>query len=277
VIDGSPAIWASGNGTLVLGGSAVVVLVTVLGRLFPVDPSKPLRNVGGRLETVRRYVDIPYDVATYLRIDHRDGVRTRIVARYRALLDELRRQGYDAVVLVAHSQGSALSAATICGDRDRRDPEGHAPWGEEFGVLPRAPKDRPAPVTGLMTFGCPVRQLYEARLPHEYEALWSAGADGERRRAALSLGWVNVYRARDYVGRSVFADPDDDATLVQGAVHPVAGPAGGPELLDACLRGSGSHTGYWGDPEHTHWLDYMVRRALGEAPGRYPEGYDATP
>ncbi|HVG99923.1 MAG TPA: hypothetical protein VM844_04090 [Miltoncostaeaceae bacterium] len=273
VLDGSPAIWAPGNGTLVLGGSAVLVLVTVLGRLFPVDPSKPLQNVGGRLETVRRYIDIPYDVATYLRIDHGDGVRTRIVARYRALLDELRQQGYDAVVLVAHSQGSALSAATLCGDRYRRDPEGATPWGDEFGVLPRPADDRPARLTGLMTFGCPVRQLYEARLPHEYEELWSTASEGERRRAALTLGWVNVYRARDYVGRSVFADPDDDATLVQGAVRPVATPAGGPELLDACLRGPRSHTGYWGDPEHTRWVDYMVRRALGEPAGAYPEGY----
>ena len=93
-----------------------------------------------------------------------------------------------------------------------------------------------------------MRQLYEARLPHEYEELWSTAPEGERRRAALTLGWVNVYRARDYVGRSVFADPDDDATLVQGAVRAVATPAGGPELLDACLRGPGSHTGYWGDP-----------------------------
>jgi hypothetical protein len=131
----------------------VLVLVTVLGRLFPVDPSKPLQNVGGRLETVRRYIDIPYDVATYLRIDHGDGVRTRIVARYRALLDELRQQGYDAVVLVAHSQGSALSAATR-GDRYRRDPEGATP-GATSGVLPRRQTIRPARLTGLMTSAAP--------------------------------------------------------------------------------------------------------------------------
>ena len=87
------------------------------------------------------------------------------LAPVRALLDELREQGYDAVVLVAHSQGSALSAAALCGDRYRRDPEGAAPWGDEFGVLPWPPDDRPARVTGLMTFGCPVRQLYEADRP----------------------------------------------------------------------------------------------------------------
>ena len=128
-----------------------------------------------------------------------------------------------------------------------------------------------------MTFGCPLRQLYEARLPHEYEELWSTAPEGERRRAALTLGWVNVYRARDYVGRSVFADPDDDATLVQGAVRPVATPAGGPELLDACLRGPRSHTGYWGDPELTRWVRLHGAAGPRRPRGRLPGGLRVTP
>ena len=278
-IDTSPDIWAAGNLQYLLSGSALLVLFTVLGRVLPVDIRKPLQDVGGSLEAVRRRLDIPYDVATYLRIDRGNGVRARILARYRALLAELSRRDYDAIVLVAHSQGSALSAAVLMGDRYRREPEALLA-SAGYGVTP-APRP-PAPLTGLLTFGCPLRLLYDQRLPTEYEGLWGRAGHGgpttEQRMRALTMGWVNVYRARDYIGRSVFIDPQEDAALVQGRIHaPDQEMPPGRDFLDVCLRGTKSHTGYWGDREHTAWIDYMVRRALGEPRGWYPRGYRPEP
>jgi hypothetical protein len=279
LIDTSPDIWEADSLQLLLGGSATLVLFTVLGRVLPVDFRKPLRSVGGSLEAVRKRIDIPYDVATYLRIDRSTGVRTRILARYRALLAELSRRDYDAIVLVAHSQGTALSAAVLMGDRYRRDFEAVLA-GAGYGVTP-SPRP-PAPLTGLLTFGCPLRLLYDQRLPTEYEALWARAGHGgpttEQRMRALTMGWVNVYRARDYIGRSVFIDPQEDAALVQGRIHaPDEELPGGRDFLDVCLRGTKAHTGYWGDREHTAWIDYMVRRALGEPRGWYPRGYRPGP
>lgn len=261
---GQPWAWASVSA---LGALA-------LSRVVPLDPRRWRGDIGGPLAKVRRVADIPYDVATYLRIDRdSDGVRSRVVARYRALLDEVGRR-YTHVVVVAHSQGSMYSLATLFGDEERREPEagrwGVLPWRER---RPGSPLER-MPVS-LLTFGCPITQTYAARLPGQYA--WPREGDAAalaERTGLVSVAWINAYRPRDYVGRAVFHDPSDPARGEPG--RGVRAAAGDAVLADVCLHGAGGHTGYFGTRDLTLWLDGLIRATLGRAAAT-PPGYEITP
>ncbi|MGD9696776.1 MAG: hypothetical protein AB7V42_14090 [Thermoleophilia bacterium] len=276
----SGSVWDSARGTLFAVFGGVTVALLVVGRLAPIDPRRPSASIGGALNGARKVIDPIYDIATYLRIDHGGGIRTRIVGRYRAILRTIRRGHYDAVVVVAHSQGTALSAAVLFGDEHRRDPEPGPPGSRPWGVRPWD-EPRPAPATALVTCACPLRHMYNVRLPGEYEALWVPGDDPDTMRERLGFlthGWINAYRARDPIGRAVFNDPRDEDTLHQGRVwrHPGGDVAGGLELRDVCVVGPGGHTGYWDDPQVALWVDYAVRRVMGAAGERVdlPTGYE---
>jgi hypothetical protein len=183
-------------------------------------------------------------------------------------------RGYREVVVAAHSQGSMYSVTTIAGDRRRRDPEpGSGGWGVEPWCRAR-PRSRLR--VALLTFGCPIRQTYEARLPGQYA--WTREPRLAGRLAPVAPAWINVFRARDYVGRSVFHDPLDPAAIAQGRYRSRRADAAGgtgPELIDACLHGSAGHTGYFGDRELTLWIDHLLRRALGESVPA-PPGYSSV-
>jgi hypothetical protein len=208
-----------------------------------------------------------YDIATYLRIFRSPkDIRPRIIARYRALLRQIAsQQRYDALLIVAHSQGSVLSTATLFGDPHRQDPEagiengaGVRGWNELH--LP----DLPRPLF-LLTCGCPLRQSYDARLPGDYEWLW-------RRDEPLEpiSRWINVYRPRDYIGQAIFNPPLETATQRQEHVTPA--PQGCPvDGIDVCLKGSGNHTGYWTDLEFAKWVDYAIGCCLVRVGGQPPE------
>lgn len=165
------------------------------------------------------------------------------------------------------------SVATIAGDRWRRDPE---PGAGGWGVAPwREARPASSLRLALLTVGCPIRQTYETRLPGQYA--WTGDARLAERLHAVGPAWINAFRARDYIGRSVFHDPLGAAVIAQGRYRSRradrAG-GGGPELVDVCIHGAGSHTGYFGDPELTRWIDHLLRRALGE-PAAVPAGYSA--
>jgi len=266
VTDPPPALWASVS-TLILGG-------LVLARLGPVDPRRYREEVGGWLATLRRILDIPYDVATYLRIDRGDGVRSRVVARYRALLRRIEDGGYTHVVVVAHSQGSMYTLATLFGDPRRQDPvAAWSAWSDTPHRLLSTP-------VALLTFGCPVRQTYEERLPGQYAWTDADAADLAGRIGDISGPWFNAYRPRDYIGRSVFHAPGGPATTTPGRYLvrdvPVAGAPGAVRVVDACIHGAGSHTGYFGDPHLTAWLDVLLRTVVGGA-APFPPGYTPGP
>lgn len=262
--------------------SVVAIAITLLGRVVPIDPREWRGQVGGGLTTARTALDIPYDVATYLRIDtDDDGIRSRIVARYRALLAAIEHD-YDHIVVAAHSQGSMYSLATLAGDRDRGWPDhpglpGDAPWGVAPWHVVNPGSPLVARGVSLLTFGCPVRQTYEERLPGQY-AWTDAGAPGLGERLAMVSGaWVNAYRPRDYIGRAVFHPPGAPWTTTQGVLlaHDlmVPGRAAPVPIVDACIPGGGSHTGYFGDLHLAAWLDAVVRRAVSPAADWYPPGY----
>ncbi|MEZ0286010.1 MAG: hypothetical protein ACAH79_12350, partial [Thermoleophilia bacterium] len=260
--------------------STGVLALIALTRILPVDPRRWRDNVGGGLERLRGVVDRGYDVATYLRLDPTDGdgVRTRIIRRYRAVLRRLEGE-YDEIVIVAHSQGTILTIATLFGDARRRYGEaagslwGVRPWAEAVGGSALAGRLR-----GVVTMGSPFLQTYEARLPGQYDWLDPRRRDAlAARMRPFSLTWVNAYRARDFIGRAIFQDPLDPANAQEGRGREWRVPAE-PEpvrLVDVCLHGAGHHTGYWGDRELIAWLHALLR-----APElRDPRGYvieDAT-
>jgi hypothetical protein len=199
----------------------------------------------------RAPLDVALDVDNYLR-EHPRGrtPRARLCARYWSLLQHLRRVPvpYDALVVVAHSQGSVLTA-------------------DLFRYLHR--HGAPAmPATTLFTTGCPLRQLYGWRFPHLYawarhDSDW-AGARGTTipetqppSPADLGVrGWVNAYRSGDYVGRWLWR-PDrcdgqyDPPSARPAEWHPrpdlhdaVAVRDGSGSRREFCI-GAGGHMHYW--------------------------------
>jgi hypothetical protein len=262
--------------------SVIVIALTLLARVLPIDPRGWRGELGGGLGRARTALDIPYDVATYLRIDADDaGIRSRIVARYRALLRAIESE-YDHIVIAAHSQGSMYTLATLAGDRHRAEPEhpgapGDAPWGVAPWPLVHPDSPLVAKRVSLLTFGCPIRQTYEERLPGQYD--WTSGGAGAlaERLTMVAGTWVNAYRPRDYIGRSVFHPPGRGWTTTPGVTLTrwlaVPGTPGLTQLVDACIPGAGSHTGYFGDPHLAAWLDAVLRRAVAPAPGWHPPGY----
>ena len=155
-------------------------------------------------------------------------------------------------LIVFHSQGTVLSVATLFGDASRRPP-----------ALPLAEEDPqivlPAEVS-LLTCGSPLRQLYNERLPGQYD--WVR--ELPRRPGGLrplTGAWVNLYRSGDYIGRTLWApDPFALSVFDPGLTAYEARWPGGPRLFERCL-GPGSHTGYWSDPNLGDWV---MRLVVGE-------------
>lgn len=259
--------------------STLALVLLVLARFVPVDPRRWSDEAGGRLKVLRGVLDRAYDVATYLRIDDGRGPRMRTVARFRATLEEVLRpaNGYAGVVVAAHSQGSVYTVATLFGDPHRRGPEQD---GRPEGVLSWRERGRDtswiAERLVLVTFGSPLAQLYRVRLPDQYDWVGEKTRRGGR-QAGEPLWWANVFRSRDFVGRSLFRDPlDDDALPDEGCWVGPASPGGeAPRLTDACLRGAGHHVGYWGDRELALWVDAGIRcLATPEHPRTPPGTYE---
>jgi hypothetical protein len=208
-----------------------------------------LSAFGGVLSRYAPWVRLPLDVAldvdNHFREFPRSAIpRARIFSRYVALLESVAAQGYDRVVIVAHSQGTVISAELL------RYLQHRARW-----LAQACPNDRVVKLwsqlegrVDLLTAGCPLRQLYAARFPHLYEWVMQARAGD-----VGVCRWVNAYATGDYVGRWLWADPplykpSPPVTVTAGPEH------------DVCL-GSGAHTHYF-DQEQVlvaRWIDALVR------------------
>ena len=236
---------------------ALVVSTLVVGvRFLGVSPRRPFAQGSGWLERLRIALDIPYDVATYLRVSQPGLVapRERMLRRYRALLGEVGAGGvdrapYDALVIISHSQGTVLSVATLFGDAEREPPA--LPMDEEEpGVA------LPGRIS-LLTCGSPLRQLYAERLPGQYDWVQEL----PRRPGGLrpiTGTWVNLYRSGDYVGRTLWARDADSPEVFDPRRTPYDLRApGGPRVVERCL-GPGSHTDYWSDPVLGDWVMRLV-------------------
>jgi len=186
----------------------------------------------GRLRVA---IDAVLDIDNYFADPpNRQPPRARIYARYASLLAYLRGAGYARVVIVAHSQGTVISADLL------RYLQAQGRLQDIFGALPVA----------LVTVGSPLRDLYAERFPLLYQWMGSREAGfADAGPAAADLGateWVNACRSGDYVGRFIWTPDTDAARFGVAMVGPdgrVAAQRAG-DRTEFCL-GAGGHTHYF--------------------------------
>lgn len=186
----------------------------------------------GRLRVA---IDAVLDIDNYFADPpDRQVPRGRIYSRYASLLAYLREAGYARIVILAHSQGTVISADLL------RYLRVQGRLQSIVGALPIA----------LVTVGSPLRDLYAERFPLLYRWVSSREADFEvAAPAAADLGateWVNACRSGDYVGRFIWT-PDRDAARFGIAI---VDPDGSVEARRADARtefclGAGGHTHYF--------------------------------
>jgi len=246
-----------------------------------------------RLPALRAPLDVAMDVDNHFREFPRSDIpRAHIFSRYAALLEHVRRQGYDRIVVVSHSQGTVISSELLrfLSSRDQRAPSaGDAP----------AIGGKPLPPLSLLTLGCPLRQLYASRFPGLYA--WVLARNGRvfgPRAADLGVQrWMNAFCSGDYVGRWLWSNAAHEPVLKHptdyavghdpfGRVDVYAGfnptPPAEAHLHEArevevCL-GLGAHTHYFERDQTTvAWMiDYLIRaRPLDEPQG--PADLEAAP
>jgi hypothetical protein len=255
------------GGNWLHGQSATLVLSMGAGLVAMVALSHgPLKFLALGTRTV---VDVALDVVNWLREHPKDdNVRSRITERYVSILRHLcaESSGYDAVIIVAHSQGTMIAADVmrhLWSSREALLKSGSEPslarWLD--GRLP----------LHLFTMGSPLRQHYSQRFPHLYA--WAradvpqkeekaAAAEKPRAEEVGVITWVNAYRSGDYVGRCLWHDEQDEKSWVPGGARPVV--HDDPSRQEFCI-GPGGHTHYWDvtAPAIASQLRSMVQKVAG--------------
>jgi len=255
-----------------------------------------LSGLGGVLSRylppIRAPLDIALDVDNHFREFPRAAIpRARIFSRYAALLQHVTAQGHDRIVIVAHSQGTVITAELLrylsIQESPVIDNTGTlAPHPQETSAKPPSLRlaGQPLPDIALLTLGCPLRQLYAARFPTLYR--WILTRRGRvTGPLASDVGvsrWINAYCSGDYVGRWLWSDsatPESGDSLGRPMTDSVdAGPFGRTTAYDGlspmppaiepfnstreielCL-GFGAHTHYFEPEMHqVAWLvDHLV-------------------
>ena len=229
----APVVWAAGllalfeGQTLVAAGKWLAggaVTIAALGSRFT--------QTFGRLRVA---LDAVLDIDNYFADPpNRQPPRARIYSRYVSLLAYLRERKYSRVVIVAHSQGTVISAELLR-------------YLHKQGRLQRLVGSQPL---ALVTVGSPLRDLYAERFPLLYQ--WIGPRDAaftDATPAAAEVGvteWVNACRSGDYVGRFIWTPDGDVARFAAAIVDPdgtvQARRAG--DRTEFCL-GAGGHTRYF--------------------------------
>lgn len=211
-----------------------------------------------QLKAIRAPLDAALDVDNHFREFPRDAIcRVRIVERYVALLDHVRRQGYTRVVIVAHSQGTVITAELLryLQQRERLGRPATAAGQVDMPAL-RAWLDGIG--LRLLTVGSPLRQLYALRFPALYPWVMdsvkhAAGTDwaGPQPHALGLQRWSNLWGSGDYVGRWLWSAADAtrpaplqvDAMRYDGAMQQ-GQDSQGRAWKDRCI-GADAHTHYF--------------------------------
>ena len=225
-----------GKLVLVIAGGAVG-LVAIGGVAFK------------QLKALRAPLDAALDVDNHFREFPRKAIpRVMIVERYVAVLEHVLKQGHDRIVIVAHSQGTVITADLLRYLQRRGQLLSHAGTRGDDRLL-RLGRELAARNVRLLTCGSPLRQLYALRFPCQYGwVLGKSGDHGPDPRADLGVAhWVNVWAAGDYVGRWLWT-PATDPALPALAVDPAAYDGKptqqAPDYRDLCL-GADAHTHYF--------------------------------
>ncbi len=245
-------------GGLILGGVAAVILAVIAAR--------------GRVQALTlglgHVLDIILDVANWLRYLHKEqNPRNRICARYVSLLrylcawrDPRDGGGYDALVIMAHSQGCVITVDLLRYLCVEPDPA--------LGRLRKQDGSGDLPIS-LFTMGNPLRQFYSLPLPDIYG--WVSAPtlvmnkrpkDIPERQAPHPdelLGvvhWSNAFRSGDYIGRQLWRK--EDCEYLYALADEVSTDAAGART-EFCL-GKGGHVHYWDDtaPEIAHELQRLL-------------------
>jgi hypothetical protein len=232
-------LYALGDTMIVALGLPIGILVVAL---------VALRNVLGRASRAfAPIVDMVLAVDAYLRTHPLDATpRARIAERYVSLLRYLchwrdhSARPYDAIVIVAQSQGAVITADLLSFVQREEDPE--------LDAIRRPLANGAVGAAGrrlfLFTMGTPLRQLYSSWFPHLFGWVRGDTGDGVARplpavprepwmllprleeghrvyappipdNAApdpYTMGltrWVNAYRSGDYVGRAIWRQTVD--------------------------------------------------------------------
>jgi hypothetical protein len=209
-------------------------------------------------QALRAPLDAALDVDNHFREFPRAAIsRVRIMERYLAVLRLVQAQNYERVVIVAHSQGTVITAELLRYLRWRSDQPSRSGTDELLRSL-RHWIDQSR--LRLLTVGSPLRQLYALRFPDMYSwVLSSAEADAQRPAQGplpSELGvchWRNLWGSGDYVGRWLWSGPAPDGVVaalatdeVSYALHALAGvDRAGSTWTDTCIGGDA----------HTHYFD----------------------
>ena len=195
---------------------------------------------GFRNRTARRVIGILWDVMTFWpRANHPitppcygEWAVPQLAEQLQALQDE---NSLNRVVLVAHSQGGVIAAATLL-QTDRAH-------------LQRA---------ALLTFGSPLRRLYACAFPAYF-----GHPTMTQVKTQLPDRWINMWAVSDPIGGWVFNDENTDLTaaLAGGTVDARLNDV---ELLALDTRKSFrpvcGHSGFWDRPEYTAAIEDLLNR-----------------
>lgn len=174
-------------------------------------------------------LDIVLDVSNWLK-ERPFGInpRGRVLVRYLSLLKYLSASGYKKIIVVAHSQGTVVTADCL-----RLLEQSKNIRSSVFG--------NSLPTIEFVTAGSPLRQLYRERFPHQYGWAVSKTGGPDISNFAGVQHWINNYRSGDYVGRTLWNEPDPDKMNPVTAPYP-ATPV--PQNDDICV-GAGAHLHYF--------------------------------
>jgi hypothetical protein len=206
-------------------------------------------------------IDVALDVMAWLQVrPANQNPKGRICARFVSLLRHICKEHqtgkhhYQAIVIVAHSQGAIISADLLRyllfqKKHNELDPALAPLFTDELPIY-------------LMSFGSPLRQLYDLRFPDLYG--WSfrpnhAIDEGPRVPDLGVRAWLNGYRSGDYVGRFLWhKEHDPDAWKLGSVTEEIK------HYQDCCL-GEGAHTHYFDEtsPNVPIWLNRVISKAIG--------------
>jgi hypothetical protein len=204
-------------------------------------------------------LDVMLDVDNYLRHHPKKSTpRARIAERFaslfRFLLNEKQcKHDYDAIVIIAHSQGSIITADLLRFLKWKDKPLSDALMAKNLA---------------LFTMGNPLRQLYKRAFPGLYPWVWPATGP-----APGDIGvcqWINAYRSGDYVGRIITGDFDEPRwnRRVQDPQNkglPTVTSANG---IDEMCIGEGAHLHYW--DQHGEDIAVQLDALIAERCGGNP-------
>jgi hypothetical protein len=266
-----------------------------------------LMALRGRLARIalglRPALSIILDVDNYFREHPLDSnPRARIAARTLSLIrhlctwrDSHGGRPYDAIVIVAHSQGSAIITDLLRFIRSESSISGGSSLESYDSDLARLGKDLPL---YLFTMGSPLREYYAQLFPDLYEWVRNEGKAGSSTDEVPipcdaspdpgTLGvtsWTNAFRSGDYIGRQLWIEEDSDSLwripvlaephcLGDGTSAELGGAVrhdSGNKRREFCI-GKGAHSHYWDATASliAIELDRIIGLAASRAPARQP-------